>query len=134
MNTAQTQQNYPKTCRVTEVIIPQGQNSNTVVFPLVASLSQPSSNHTSTERWVTWITDRKPSTQQINNLGASASSLRIIHTKAENDSRWIIWEALRAGNSHTVIADAHHISNTDLKEMEIAAQKVNCTGIITHSQ
>jgi cell division inhibitor SulA len=124
--------------RVTEVIIPQGQNSNAIIFPLVASLSQQNSEEKNisekkSERWVTWITDRKPNTQQINHLGASVDTLRIVHTNAKNDCRWILWEALRAGNSHTVIADIDRLSDSDIKEMEVAARTGNCTGIITHS-
>lgn len=110
-------QDEPKTTtahRMTEVIIPQGQNSNAIVFPLVASLSKQVEETVAaseqSQRWVTWITDRKPSTQQIHNLGASTDALRIIHTKTDNDCRWIMWEALKAGNSHTVIADMSSIS------------------------
>ncbi|MGH1484944.1 MAG: hypothetical protein ACRBCI_01915 [Cellvibrionaceae bacterium] len=154
MNTALN--HYPTTAaqnrRVTEVIIPQGQNSNAIVFPLVASLSkQPaekvittnkesstkskesSTKNKESSRWVTWITDRKPNAQQIHNMGASVNTLRIIHTKAENDCRWILWEALRAGNSHTVIADMIGLSDNDIKEMEAAAETGNCNGIITQS-
>ena len=124
--------------RITEIIIPQGQNSNTIVFSLVASLSkQPAekaiTKKSETTRWVTWITGRKPNIQQMHNMGASANILRMVHTQKTNDYRWVLWEALRTGNSHTVIADMKCLSDSDLKDMEAAAAIGKCNGIILDS-
>lgn len=116
------------TRRVTEVIIPQEHNSNAIVLPLAASLTQQSG-----QRWLTWITHRKPSKQSLLQLGAKIQRLRIIHTHPADDNRWIIWEALSAGNSHTVIADLDFLSREEQQVMEAAANKGNCSGIITRS-
>ncbi len=128
----------PTSRRMTEVIIPQGQNSSHIIFPLVASLSKQASNDSNiatkeNQRWITWITDRKPSSEQLSSFGADIESLRVIHTKKYNDSRWIIWEALNTGNSHTVIADLESITANDIEQMESAAANGNCMGILTRS-
>ena len=123
-----------KNKRLTEVIIPKGQNADMIVYPLVASISrcshQENSRDTDNPSWLTWVTDSKPNTRHISQLGASADALRIIHAGANKDYRWIIWEALHAGNSHTVIADLSNISHSDIEAMEIAAKQGNCSGII----
>jgi len=122
--------------RMTEVIIPQGQNSNHILMPLVASLSkqqEQSITHNTSERWVTWITNRKPSKQQLDSFGSNNTNIRIIHTNLEQDNRWIIWEALNKGNSHTVIADIDSVSKNDIEQLEIAATEGDCVGILTRS-
>ncbi len=126
--------------RMTEVIIPQGQNSNHILMPLVASLSKQQEqgfiNHNpkhNSERWVTWITHRKPSKQQLELFGSDNTNIRVIHANTKQDNRWIIWEALSKGNSHTVIADIESISESDIEELELAATQGDCVGILTRS-
>lgn len=110
--------------RITEVLIPEGQNSNAIVMPLVASLSCQKN-----EGWLTWITHRKPSKQQLELLGVNVDKLRIVHIKENTDSRWMLWEALNKGNSHTVIADSAMLDAEDIIALEEAAEKGGCLGI-----
>jgi len=130
MNTQAEIQNLPQPLsrdiqhRITEVLIPAGQNSNSIVMPLVASLSGKK-----TEGWLTWITHRKPSKEQLELLGAKENKLRIVHIKENIDSRWIMWEALAKGNSHTVIADSTMLDENDTTAFEKAAEQGNCLGI-----
>jgi cell division inhibitor SulA len=121
--------------RMTEVIIPQAQNSNHILFPLVASLSKQEQNPSQLtgSRWVTWITDRKPNRQQLDSYGSNNTNIRIIHTRVQDDNRWIIWEALSKGNSHTVIADITSISTDDITQFESAARQGQCVGILARS-
>jgi cell division inhibitor SulA len=122
--------------RMTEVIIPQGHNSNNILFPLVASLSkrqETSKIQSHLTRWVTWITDRKPNRQQLDSFGSNNINIRIIHTRANDDIRWIIWEALSKGNSHTVIADIACITKDDIEQFESAAKQGRCVGILARS-
>jgi len=134
------------TSRVTEVIVPKTSNSDNIVLPLVASMTKQKVDAVqkdgvnegmlqvkSEERWVTWITDRKPSYQQLKKFGASARALRIIHVEKNDDNRWIIWDALNTGNSHTVIADIHILSKEDVVLMETAAINGQCTGTLVRS-
>lgn len=110
--------------RITEVLIPEGQNSNAIVMPLVASLSGKKN-----EGWLTWITHRKPSKQQLELLGVNVDKLRIVHIKKNTDSRWMFWEALNKGNSHTVIADSSMLNEEDIAALEEAADKGGSLGI-----
>ena len=118
--------------RLTEVIIPQSRNSGHIIFPLVASMTAQQSQEKQ-QHWVTWITDRKPSQQQLKQFGANTDVLRIIHTKKNDDNRWIIWDALNTGNSHTVIADVNNMNKSDIEQMEQAAANGNCSGILIRS-
>lgn len=118
--------------RLTEVIIPQSRNSGHIIFPLVASMTAQQSQEKQ-QHWVTWITDRKPSQQQLKQFGANTDVLRIIHTKKNDDNRWIIWDALNTGNSHTVIADVNSMNKSDIEQMEQAAANGNCSGILIRS-
>jgi cell division inhibitor SulA len=135
INSANSDQAFIKS-RMTEVFIPNGQNSNHILFPLVASLSkhrETDSTQNNATRWVTWITDRKPNKQQLDAFGSNNINIRIIHTRAKDDIRWIIWEALCKGNSHTVIADITNITKDDIEQFEAAAQQGLCVGILARS-
>ncbi|MBX2808718.1 MAG: hypothetical protein KTR20_08820 [Cellvibrionaceae bacterium] len=113
---------------ITEVFIPQGQNSNSIIFPLVASLSGKNSN-----RWLSWITHRQPTKQDLLLLGANQKNLRIIHTKQDMDNRWLMWEALAQGSSHTVVCDLNKCHKSDISDMETAAAQGQSFGIIIKS-
>jgi cell division inhibitor SulA len=127
-------QNSPQTNirhRMTEVIIPDQEMSNSIIHPLVTSLSN--QQKSIEQPWVTWITKNKPSITNIQALGASIEKLRIVHTQDGKDNRWIIWEALQKGNSHTVVVDSEFISEEDMRELETAANIGNCAGIVFRS-
>lgn len=115
----------PLLTRLTEVIIPKDRNTKNIVLPLVASHSNLDKN-----QWLTWITYQQPEQQELVRFGASINTLRIIHQPAGTDTRWIIWEALQAGNSHTVVADCSGLSVADLKELEKAANLGRTDGIL----
>ena len=86
--------------RITEVLIPTGQNSNTIVMPLVASLSGKNNN-----AWLTWITHRKPSKQQLELLGVTKNQLRIVHIKEGNACAHPLRRcAPSQGNNHYSVA------------------------------
>jgi cell division inhibitor SulA len=124
--------------RMNEMIIPQTHNSNHILFSLVASLSQKKEKKSSPalpkgSRWVTWITDRKPSRHQLDSYGSDNSTIRIIHTRTEDDNRWLIWEALSKGNSRMVIADVTDVTTDDIAQFESAAQQGQCVGILARS-
>ncbi|MFT6790832.1 MAG: cell division inhibitor SulA [Cellvibrionaceae bacterium] len=120
-DTAQKQQ------RITEVMVPFKHQSSRIVLPLVASLS-----HSSCERWTTWITQYKPCREDLIRLGANVNALLVIRLQKETDPRWLIWEALKSGSSHTVISDHQRLSRDDLSDMEKAAAVGDSYGIAVH--
>jgi cell division inhibitor SulA len=111
--------------KIAEIIVPNFSESSLIVLPIIASLSQQPSN-----QWMTWITHRKPSKAMLQSLGANLHHLRIVHTKKHEDCRWIAWQALAQGNSHTVIAEQGYWSKEDLYSMETAAEESNTRGIL----
>lgn len=110
---------------VTPLYIPRNQNNDGIVYPLVASLS-----NTHSQKWLTWITSRKNPQQKLTLLNANANNLRVIYINPNEDNRWIIWDALSAGNSHMVIADCVKINDEDLREFEQAAKSSSTAGIV----
>jgi cell division inhibitor SulA len=110
---------------VSEVIIPSFTDSKIVVPTIIASLTQQAS-----DRWTTWITTTLPNKALLSSLGACLSRLRIVYINPEEDTRWIIWQALAQGNSHNVIAEQAHFSPSDIQRMEVAAIRGKCKGMM----
>lgn len=110
---------------ISEVIVPNFAENHCVISPMVAAMSQSDS-----ACWTTWITHRMPSRAQLEILGANLSRLRIIHIKENTDARWIVWQALAQGNSHSVIAEQCVWDKADIKDMETAAKMGNTQGIL----
>ncbi|MEO0443798.1 MAG: hypothetical protein AAFZ92_08685 [Pseudomonadota bacterium] len=78
---------------------------------------------------MTWITQQAPNKQQLQVIGAAISRIRVIRVKPTEDYRWIIWQALNAGNSHTVVAESAKLSHGELSKMELAASKGQCQAL-----
>jgi hypothetical protein len=114
-----------KTRAVSEIIIPSFSDSKIVVPTIIASLTQQAS-----DRWTTWITTTVPNKALLTSLGARLSRLRIVYINPEEDTRWIIWQALAQGNSHNVIAEQTHFLPSDIERMEKAAAQGKCKGIL----
>ncbi len=130
MNTAidyQLTSNTPQPARnIAEVIIPEFTESSSIILPIVASMTQQQASG-----WTTWVTPDMPSKTALESLGADLSRLRIVHVNNIDDARWIIWQALAQGNSHTVIAEQSVWNTQDVVDMEVAALKGNnTTGIL----
>jgi cell division inhibitor SulA len=111
--------------KIAELIIPSFTESNAIILPILASLSQQSGH-----QWTTWITHRTPSKATLESMGADLSRLRIVRIKKASDARWVVWQALAQGNSHTVIAEQECWGKDDIKDMELAADAGNCRGIL----
>lgn len=116
--------------QITEIIVPNINETQSIILPIVASFSQQTS-----QRWLTWITHRTPSKAMLEMLGADFTHLRMVHCKENVDARWIVWQALAQGNSHTVIAEQDFWSPEDKDDMNNAAEMGNTRGVlIRHKQ
>ena len=107
---------------VTEIVLP-GFNAelDTVVLPMLAHLTQHSS-----QRWVTWITPMGLSKTGIckkllQEYGFNLDKLRLIHLKDNQSSLKVFWDALSVGNSDTVVGSVDQLSDRDFKHLESAA-------------
>lgn len=111
---------------VTELVLPVEQLGDmAMVLPMIAHLSQRDNN-----RWMTWIAPQGLNRQLLEAYGVDTQRLRIIHTQADTDCCWMIWEALSSGTSHTVIASPGVISDKALSQLDNAAKQGNCDGLL----
>ncbi len=84
---------------ITELIIANASPEQVaLIMPMIAFLTKSCAN-----RWVTWIAPQHVSREFLESFGVDTQYLRLIHCSDEQSRLWINWEALAAGNSHTVI-------------------------------
>lgn len=96
-----------------------------LILPMIAFLSQ-----TKTDRWISWITPHPLTRQLLEAYGVNTKLIRFIHCADGENTRWIAWEALAAGTSHTVIASAGKLSDRELFQLEQAARQGNAQGLL----
>lgn len=111
---------------ITELVLTHNAPKQTqLLLPMVAHLSQGNP-----DRWLTWITPGPVDRQLLAEYGVNTHGIRLIHTDSRKDSRWIVWEALAEGNSHTVIAAPGRLTEREMQQLESAARKGECQGLI----
>ncbi len=123
----QTQTNQPvNTCGITELIIANASPEQAaLIMPMIAFLTQGCS-----DRWVTWIAPQHVSREFLESFGVDTRFVRLIHCTDEASRLWITWEALAAGNSHTVISSPGKLTDKELKQLESAARQGQCQGLL----
>ena len=101
----------------------------TLLIPIIATFSQYDVSRYN-KRWLTWITDRVPCKEQLLANGVNVKALRLIYVNCNRDNRWLTWEALAQGNSHTVITELNQLTSDEIAAMEKAAIQGGTQGII----
>jgi len=110
---------------ITELVLTQrAPEQRQLLLPMIAHLSK------SHRRWLTWLTPGPIDRGLLEAYHVDLRTIRLIHTPKQSDSRWILWEALAEGNSHTVIASPGRLNERDLKQLEVAAFKGACQGLL----
>lgn len=113
-------------CGITELIIADGSSEHfSFLMPMIAFISQSCKN-----RWVTWIAPAHVTREFLHSFGVNTQFLRLIHCTDEARRLWITWEALAAGNSHTVISSPGKLTDKELKQLENAAYQGCCQGLL----
>lgn len=111
---------------ITELVLTHNAPEQTqLLLPMVAHLSQSRS-----ERWLTWINPGPVDRALLARYGVDTHAIRMIHVPENEDNRWILWEALARGNSHTVIASPGAMNDRELKHLEAAALRGQCQGLL----
>ena len=111
---------------ITELVLTHNAPEQTqLLLPMVAHLSR-----TPSDRWLTWISPGPVDRRLLERYGVDTRSIRLIHPPETDDSRWILWEALAKGNSHTVIASPGALSDRELKQLEAAALQGQCQALL----
>jgi cell division inhibitor SulA len=96
-----------------------------LLLPMIAFLSNACS-----DRWITWIAPHNISRQLLESYGINTRYIRVIHCQNPQTLLWITWEALSAGNSHTVISSPGKLTDKELAQLELAARNGDCQGLL----
>jgi cell division inhibitor SulA len=114
------------TTGVTELVLTSDAPEQlTLLLPMIAFLSNASS-----DRWITWIAPNNISKELLESYGVNTRYIRVIHVQDPQTRLWITWEALSAGNSHTVISSPGKLSDKELSQLEAAAARGQCQGLL----
>ena len=114
---------------ITELVLThRAPKQHQLLLPMIAHLSK------SHQRWLTWLTPSPIDRDLLEEYQVDFQAIRLIHTPENSDNRWILWEALAEGNSHTVIASPGRLSEKDLNQLEAAAHKGGCQGLLLRSR
>ena len=114
---AQTIQNNPeKEANLTEIHLSHtSQETAAYILPMLAHLSQQDSS-----QWFTWIAPSKQEKQLINRYNFQKENVRLIHTNNDAETLWVLWEAIKASNSSTVVANLSFLDDRSRKLLETA--------------
>ncbi len=113
-------------CGITELIIADDSPEQaSFLMPMIAFISQSCKS-----RWVTWVAPSHLNREFLHSYGVDTRFLRLIHCADEARRLWITWEALAAGNSHTVISSPGKLTDKELKQLERAAFQGHCQGLL----
>lgn len=96
-----------------------------LLMPMIAYLSQ----HCG-DRWISWVAPHNVTRQLLESFGVDTRFIRVIHCKDSQEALWVTWEALNAGNSHTVIASPGKLTDKEFLQLEVAAQNGECQGLL----
>ncbi len=96
-----------------------------LLMPMIAYLS-----NSSQDRWITWIAPHNISRELLESYGVNTRYIRVIHCHNQLSLLWVTWEALAAGNSHTVISSPGKLTDKELNQLETAAMKGKCQGLL----
>lgn len=97
----------------------------TLLMPMIAYLS-----NSSQDRWITWIAPHNISRELLESHGVNTRFIRVIHCHDQLSLLWVTWEALAAGNSHTVISSPGKLTDKELNQLEVAAMQGKCQGLL----
>lgn len=114
------------TSGITELIIANAlPEQASLLMPMIAFISK-----SCVDRWITWIAPAHVTRDFLESYGVDTRFLRLIHCSDEASRLWITWEALAAGNSHTVISSPGKLTDKEYKQLEAAAHEGKCQGLL----
>lgn len=111
---------------VTELILTSDAPEQlSLLLPMIAFLS-----NSSQDRWITWIAPHNVSRELLEAYGVNTRYIRVIHCHDQLSLLWVTWEALAAGNSHTVISSPGKLTDKELNQLEVAAMQGKAQGLL----
>lgn len=116
----------PPVSGVTELVLTSDSPEQiALLLPMIAYLS-----NNCCDRWITWIAPHNISRELLESYGINTAYIRVIHCQNPQTLLWITWEALSAGNSHTVISSPGKLTDKELMHLELAAKTGKCQGLL----
>ncbi|MGI1678278.1 MAG: hypothetical protein K6L75_06080 [Cellvibrionaceae bacterium] len=108
------------------------QNSRLILNSLLSFAS-----NSDDQRWATFITTDPSEYLRLHQLKLNSKKFRIVYLKNKSDLLWVTWDALAAGNSHTVIIqgclDKDTMNGNAQENLNKAANLGNTAGIFLNS-
>lgn len=112
---------------LTEILLSNFNDSNLdMVLPMLAHLSR----NTAKDKWFTWIAPEPLSKAMLELYGFNLNNIRLIHTRSDEETLWVLWEALSNGKSDTVVATCDSVSKKQFHELNSAAVNGQARGLI----
>lgn len=125
-NLNQSSRENPVQTGITELVITNSQDQYQLwLLPMIAHLSR-----LDNDRWLTWINPSAIDKQALVTYGADLERIRLVHLNPQQTDLWAIWEAMSAGSSHTVVATPGLVSEKQLQQLEQAANRGLCQGLL----
>ena len=117
---------YQTSSGITEVVLTSDSAEQlALLLPMIAYLSQ-----CCTDRWITWVAPYNVDKKLLESYNINTKYIRLIHCVDIQHALWVTATALAIGNSHTVIASPGKITDKELMQLELAAMKGNCKGLL----
>ncbi len=110
------------------VLTERSPDMSLLLLPMLGYISR------SASRWITWIGEGLPDRATLQQYGVDVKKLRVLTIKQAEDNRWILWEALQSGTSHTVIAVNQALTEHELSILEQAAQSSGSQALLIKSR
>jgi cell division inhibitor SulA len=119
--------NKPQTSSgVTELVLTSDSPEQlALLLPMIAYLS-----HCCTDRWITWVAPYNVDRALLESYDINTKHIRLVHCSDPEHALWVTTAAHAIGNSHTVIASPGKISDKDLMQLDLAAIKGGCRGLL----
>lgn len=122
----QTPTPHSETSGITEITLSNsGENGHEIVLPMLAHLSRQAG-----DKWFTWVAPVGIDRNILEQYGFDLSRVRLVHTRNEEETLWVLWDALSNGTSGTVVASMDWLGKHDRDKLEHAAQKGSTTGLV----
>ncbi|MFT5083965.1 MAG: cell division inhibitor SulA [Lentisphaeria bacterium] len=111
---------------ITEILMANsGPSNQLMIMPMLAHLSQQTK-----DRWFTWIAPKGGSKKNFDGFGFDKQRVRLIHTRNDEETLWVLWEALRNGTSAAVAANLSSLGDKDRANLETAARIGGTRGLV----
>jgi len=114
---------------VSEIIIPEAHGASLdLVMPMLAHLS-----HKAGARWMSWIGESNVPQTAFDEYQFERGNVRLIHSHNDEESLWMLWDALNNGTSAFVVASftsSKYVQKNEIAKLEQACYQGNSRALV----